>query len=144
MCRADAGGLFTPSPARPLRDPLIKATLFDNPSAVDPQDAYWLEIKTVAQFESTGPFPRYSAELLATVTQDIKKLWTDGIIAHAGLLLVLFTADQTTAEHDLNAWHHRCLDKGYPVAAPAIRGFAITDRIGNAWCAIALFPIRGV
>lgn len=134
---------ITPSPQRPLRDPVIKATLFDNPNAVDPQDAYWLEIKTVAQFETAGPFPRYSAEMLATVTQDIKKLWTDGIIAHAGLLLVLFTADQATAEHDLGAWHHRCLDKGYPVAAPAIEGFPITDRIGNAWCSVALFPIRG-
>lgn len=114
------------------------------PHAVDAEHAYWLEIKSVAQFETTGPFPRYSTELFSTVTQDIKKLWTDGAICFAGLLLVLFTADQATAQHDLDTWHARCLDRGQPVAIPAIRGFPITDRIGNAYCAVALFGIRGV
>lgn len=136
--------VLTPACNRPLRDPRVKGTLFDTPHAVDAQQAYWMEIKTVAQFESTGPFPRYSAELFSPVTADIKKLWVDGLIHHSGLLLVLFTVDERTAEHDLTAWHKRCLEKGYPIASPAARGFPITDRIGNAWCAVALFGIRGV
>ena len=127
----------------PLRDPLIKGTLFDDQPAADPDQAYWLEVKSVAQFETSGPFPRYSAELLSPVVKDIKKVWSDGIIRHGGLLLVLFTQSQEIAEHDLAAWHTRCLDNGYPVTAPAVRGFTINDRIGNAWCAIALFGIRG-
>ncbi len=135
--------VITPGPNQPLRDPLIKGTLFDTPAALDPQDAYWLEVKTVAQFETTGPFPRYSKELFSPVTADVKKLWTDSQIYHAGLLLVLFTADQATAEHDLAAWHRRCLDKGQPVGIPAIRGFPIADRIGNGWCAAAVFGVRG-
>ncbi len=128
---------------RPLRDLELKQTLFDTPDAVDPQESYWLEIKTVAQYETSGPFARYSSELLTPVTQDLKKLWTDGLILHAGLLLVLFTAERQTAEHDLFVWHRCCLDRGIPAAAPAARFFAISDRIGNAWCAAAVFAVRG-
>ncbi len=129
---------------RAIRDPRLKDTLFDSDEAVDAENAYWLEVKTVAQHEKTGPFRRYSAELLAPVANDVKKLWSDSIIRHAGLLLVLLTESREIAEHDILAWHRKCLDRGYPVAAPAIRGFKITERIGNAWCAIALFGIRGV
>src|SRR5580692_7368723 len=45
----------------PLRDPLIRDTLFDALPACDPQGAYWLEVKTVAQYETSGPFRRYSS-----------------------------------------------------------------------------------
>jgi len=129
--------------ALPLRDPRMAGTLFDQQPATDPTDAYWLEIKTVAQYETTGPFARYSAELMSAVTADIKKIYHDEQIVSGGLVLVLFTADQRTAEHDLAEWHRRCIDRGYPAAAPAIRGFALTDRIGNGWCAVAVFGIRG-
>ncbi len=128
----------------PLRDPLVKGTLFDGQPAADPQQAYWLEVKTVAQFETGGPFRRYSAELLAPVAQDVRKIWSDSLIRHGGLLLVLFTQDSHVAEHDLDVWHRRCLDRGFPVGPPAVRGFVITDRIGNAWCAVAVFGVRGV
>lgn len=128
----------------PLRDPEVRSTLFDQQPAADPEEAYWLEIKTVAQFETGGAFRRYSAELLSPVMQDVRKLWSDPVILHSGLLLVLLTADRDTAEHDLLAWHERCLRRGFPVAAPALRGFPITERIGNAWCAVAVFGIRGL
>jgi len=127
----------------PLRDPLIKGTLFDDQPAADPEAAYWLEVKSVAQHETSGPFARYAAELLSPVIKDINKIWSDGIIRHGGLLLVLFTETMEIAEHDLAAWHTRCLDRGQPVGSPAVRGFNINDRIGNAWCAIAVFGIRG-
>jgi len=127
----------------PLRDPQVKDTLFDDNHAVDAEEAYWLEIKTVAQFETGGPFRGYSGELLSTVAADLKKLWSDSCIFHAGLLVVLFTAGQDIATHDLRAWHDKCLERGYPVMPPSVRGFRITDRIGNGWCAIAVFGVRG-
>jgi hypothetical protein len=129
---------------RPLRDPHAKSTLFDSPNAVDMQDAYWLEIKLVAQFEKTGPFKRYSSELLSPVAHDVKKLWNDGDIYHSGLLLILLTINEEVAAHDLYAWHRKCLEKGYPVAVPAARGFRITDRIGNGYCIAAVFGVRGM
>ena len=128
----------------PLRDPELKNTLFDTDESEDAETAYWLEIKTVAQFETSGPFRRYTSELLSPVASDVKKIWQDGVIRYGGLLLVLFTHDQATAEHDLQAWHQRCIERRYPVAPPAARGFPITDRIGNGWCAAAVFGVRGV
>ncbi|MFI4862022.1 MAG: hypothetical protein ACIAXF_15250 [Phycisphaerales bacterium JB063] len=127
----------------PLRDPAVKDTLFDDGSACDAQAAYWLEVKTVAQHETSGPFKRYSAELLSPVANDVKKIWSDGVIQHGGLGLVLFTQAQDIAEHDLAVWHERCLRKGFPVGPPSVRGLEITDRIGNAWCTVAVFGVRG-
>ena len=125
-----------------LRDPQIRGTLFDQLHACDAKDAYWLEIKTVSQYTTDGPFARYTSELLASVTQDLKKLWKDSLIRHSGLLLVLYTTSKAVADHDLAAWHHRCLDRGYPVGFPVIRGFNITDRIGNSYCAVGVFSVR--
>lgn len=127
----------------PLRDPLIKGTLFDQQPAADPQQAYWLEIKTVAQHETSGPFARYSAELLSPVVNDIRKIWTDPLIHYGGLLLVLFTERREVADHDLAAWHQKCMERSLPVSPPATCGFAITDRIGNAWCSVSVFGVRG-
>jgi hypothetical protein len=127
---------------RPLQEPDAEATLFATEDAVVLEAAYWLEIKTVAQFTVDGPFARYSAELLQPVSHDIRKLAGDRLVFHAGLMLVLFTTDQRTADHDLAVWLTRCEQRGYPVADPIVRGFPITDRIGNGWTATALFPVR--
>jgi len=136
--------VLTPAPgALPLADRELQGTLFAQGPACPLEHAYWLEIKTVAQHETGGPFARYAAELLQPVTQDVKKLWSDPSIRFAGLLILLFTADQTTAQHDLNVWHERCLARGFPVAPAAIRFLPITERIGNACCACALFGVRG-
>ena len=136
--------VLTPDGA-PLRPgaAFAEGTLFDADDPCPPEQAYWLEVKTVAQFDTVGPFRRYSAELLAPVAEDVRKLWNDPLIYHAGLLLVLFTADKSIAEHDLAAWQRRCLDRAYPVAAPAVRGLEISDRNGNRHCAAAVFPVRG-
>ncbi|MFP4146018.1 MAG: hypothetical protein ACLFV3_12845 [Phycisphaeraceae bacterium] len=129
----------------PLRDPLLAGTLFEDAGPrTDPEAAYWLEVKTVAQHEPSGPFRRYAAELLAPVAADVKKIYNDPMIHHGGLLLVLFTEDESIAEHDLAAWQRRCLDRHYPVGPPSARGFPIRDRIGNRWCAAAVFGVKGV
>lgn len=135
--------VLTEDPELPLRDPEIKGTLFDRLKGCDPEDAYWLEIKTVAQQTIEGPFRRYTTELLSTVAGDINKLWNDSVICHAGLLLVLFTAGRDVAEYDLTAWYRKCLDRGYPVGAPEYRLLDITDRIGNCCCAVGVFGVRG-
>ncbi|MBI1335517.1 MAG: hypothetical protein GC164_00990 [Phycisphaera sp.] len=135
---------LTPGHDLVIRDISVKGTLFDTADAIDPEDAYYLEVKTVAQHERTGPFPRYSAELLSPVANDVKKLWTDSRIRYGGLLIVLFTEDPRIAEHDLRIWHTRCIEKGYPVAPPSLRGIEINNRIGNAWCQVAVFGVRGL
>ena len=127
-----------------LRDWEAENTLFAGSEASALDEAYWLEIKTVAQFIPGGTHARYSAELLSPVVEDVRKLWSDPVIRYGGLLLVLFTLDREVAEHDVLAWQKKCMQRGVPVSPPALRGFPINDRIGNAWCATAVFGVRGL
>jgi len=127
---------------RVLVDPEAEATLFEPPDVVPLESAFWLEVKTVSQFTTEGPFPHYSNELLSPVRDDVRKLAQDGLIYHAGLLLVLFTESDVVSKHDLQLWEMRCAQKGYPIASPTVRDFGITDRMGNALCTVALFPVR--
>lgn len=126
----------------PLVDPDAEATLFSEPDAVPLEAAYWLEVKTVAQFNDEGPSRSYSKELLSPVRADVRKLAQDPLIYYAALLLVLFTLDEPTADADLATWQRKCLDKHYPVAPPVVRAQPITDRMGNARMTTALFPVR--
>jgi len=133
--------VLTAEPGLALRDPLAEGTLFASCQTAEVGSAFWLEIKSVGQYEIGGPFRRYSAELLAPVAEDVRKLCGDEYIEQGGLLLVLFTESRSVAEHDLTAWHSRCVALGYTVAPGVIRGFKITERIGNQWCALAVFGI---
>ena len=132
--------VLTPD-GRPLMKEEAKGTLFDSPDALELSEAFWLEVKIVSQFTVDGPNRNYTSQLLATVRQDIAKLSKDSGILRAGLLLVMFVRDQRVADHDLRIWQDRCLERGLPIGAPAIRSFAITDRHGNALCAIAVYPV---
>jgi hypothetical protein len=125
-----------------LHDPGAEPTLFDSFDDVGPEDAFWLEVKVVNQFTIEGPNPYYASQLLSTVGEDVAKLSRHEGIRHAGLLIVLFTEDRPTAEHDLAQWLDRCLQRGMPVQSPCLRASEMTDRLGNALCAAALFPVR--
>ncbi|HJO15440.1 MAG TPA: hypothetical protein QF800_00980 [Phycisphaerales bacterium] len=133
--------VLTPD-ARPLQDPQAAATLFEDPEAVPLSEAFWLEVKTVSQFTEMGPNAAWSNELLGTVKQDVAKLAGDAGILHAGLLIVLWTADLETATHDLGIWQDRCLSRGLPIAAPSQRHFPIQNRLGNAFCVMHLYPVH--
>jgi hypothetical protein len=132
--------VLTPD-GRALRQPDQAATLFDDPQAVELDDAYWLEVKVVAQWTSEGPNRQYASQLLSTVRGDVTKLSKDPGILHAGLLIVLFVADRSTADHDLDVWQERCVQRGLPIAAPYRRSFDLRDRLGNSLCMIALYPV---
>lgn len=132
--------VLTPD-GRPLVVSERRATLFDAPDAVDLEDAYWLEVKTVAQYTEEGANANYSGQLLSTVRHDVTKLSKEDGILHAGLLIVLFVRERMVAEHDLRIWQDRCLERGLPIGAPYIRSIDITDRLGNGVCYLALYPV---
>jgi len=110
-----------------------------------PEDAYWLEVKLTGQWVlgegEARPNPAYAADL-GSAGSDLPKLAGDPRIHACGLLLILFSADEATARHDLALAAHRWLDLGYPVRSPMIRSFPIQDRIGNARCTLCLTPPR--
>lgn len=132
--------VLTPD-GRSLKEPDAKATLFDRPDAVEPDEAFWLEVKLVAQFTEEGPNRNYASQLLSTVRHDVTKLSKDPDILRAGILIVLFVRDAIVAEHDLGVWQDRCLQRGLPIGAPSVRTLPMTDRLGNGVCAIAVYPV---
>lgn len=109
-------------------------------------DAYWIEVKTVSQFSFNGGVPganaSYASELVGGVTRDAIKLASEPMVRYAAVLMVLFTVDEATAEHDLAIAAHRCLDKGAPIGSPAWVSVGIEDRAGNGVCTAAAVPVR--
>lgn len=115
------------------------------PSGVESSDAYWLEVKAVGQYCFTsgvpGPNSTYGSQLVRGVTTDIRKLRDDPGIFHAGVLLVLFAADDFVVQHDLLRLTHRCLDRELPIRSPIHVTVPISDRIGNNRCALWLAEV---
>ncbi len=124
-----------------LKMPDEAPTLFDPADAIPLDEAFWLETKLVAQYTIEGPNGNYASQLLGPGRQDIRKLSKDPNILHAALLIVLFSQDERVAEHDLAQWLKRGLDRGLPIGSPSLREFAVTDRLGNGLCAVALYPV---
>jgi len=132
--------VLTPD-GRELAHEETRGTLFDAPDAIPLDEAFWLEVKVVAQFTPEGPNARYASQLLSTVREDVCKLSEESGILHAGLLLVLFVHDDQVADHDLKIWQDHCLERGLPIGAPSRRAIPIGDRHGNALCVISLYPV---
>lgn len=160
--------VLTPEPAQVLHDALqserarreerleISGTLFESaipapvplprPDAVSPEDAFWIEVKVVGQYTLAGHVlgvnRSYSSDLIRAGLSDLSKLAADERIRAGCLLLVLFTADQATAVHDLAVMARRCLDKALPIESPAVRHFRIPDRLGNTNCSVSVLGFR--
>lgn len=113
-------------------------------NAVAPQDAAWIEVKVVAQFTFTqgvpGPNSAYSSELTGSLARDLAKLGDEPLVRSAAVLLVLFSQDERTAEHDVTMALHRCLDRGLRLRSPECIRFPILDRVGNAIASVVVIP----
>jgi hypothetical protein len=103
--------------------------------------ALWIEVKVVAQFQRLGPNRGYARSLQSPVWNDVRKLASDPTIVHGLVVLVLFTADATTADHDLDVWRSRANERGLHLWPPIKRSLPIGDRLGNRLCTVALFPL---
>jgi hypothetical protein len=107
-------------------------------------DALWMEVKVVGQYTYTlgvpGPNRAYGSDLTGSLAIDLAKIAADSALRWAGLLLVLFTDERETADHDLMVALHRALDKGLSFSAPLVEAFEIPDRVGNRVCSVALVP----
>lgn len=104
-------------------------------------DALWIEVKVVAQFRELGPNRSYAQALQTPVWKDVAKLASDPAIVHGVVLLVLFTADAVTADHDLEVWRSRAVARGLHLWPRVQRTVPIGDRLGNRVCTVGLFPI---
>jgi hypothetical protein len=120
--------VVTPDAATPLDDAALA-------------DALWIEVKVVAQFHPLGPNRGYARALQTPVWNDVARLAADPTIVHGLVVLVLFTADAATADHDLDLWRSRATERGLHLWPRVQRSFPIGDRIGNRLCTVALFPV---
>jgi hypothetical protein len=111
-----------------------------------PEDAYWLEVKVLGQFEYRKGVPvpnrQYSTQLVKAVCDDLQKLTDDPVVMQGAVLVVLFVADKEIAGHDMGVAMNRGIDKGLIPSGAVHDGFAIPDRIGNRWCSCWLMPVE--
>lgn len=129
-----------------LVDPITQDTLFVG-RGVEPEEAVWIEVKTVGQFaifedDYARPNPQYSSVLLRQVPRDVKKLSGDGRIRRAGVGLVHFCAERRVAENDLRAMTEALHEKAPSISTPIVGSFEIPDHMGNAVCTLALIPVH--
>jgi len=154
--------VLTRDPAAPPLDPVAElkhmdaatGTLFEPVAdtiaapgpATEPGDCCWVEVKAVAQFSYQsgvpGPNAGYAGALVSGPAGDAVKIAAEPMINHGVALVVLFTADEPTARHDLHQMSHGCLDRGAPVGVPITESFAIVERAGNEVCTVAALPVR--
>ncbi|HLO40111.1 MAG TPA: hypothetical protein VK176_03745 [Phycisphaerales bacterium] len=130
----DQAGLFTQTPLEAPQERVAGA-----------QDAFWLEVKVLGQFEYRRGVPtpnrQYSTQLVKAVCDDLQKLVDDPLVMHGGVLVVVFCADEHVAAHDMGIALNRGVDRGLTPTGAVHGGFAIPDRIGNRWCSVWLMPV---
>ena len=127
----------------PIKDPELAKTLFgDAVESVHAEDAYWMEIKVVKQFNKGERNHRYASELKQPVKADVIKIGQDNRLMHGGLLLVLFTCDEITGKRDISNWLQMIVKLQLSISTPETIGFPIVDRTGNGWCTVALFDVN--
>lgn len=126
---------------RPLAEPGAQLGLFAAPGAVLLAEAAWLEVKVVAQHREGGPNRGYAGALGRPVWKDIDKLAADPAIAHAAVVLIVFTEDAAVASHDLDVWVSAASVRGLRLGPREQRALAIGDRLGNRLCTVAVVPL---
>jgi hypothetical protein len=152
--------VLTPDPSRRPCDAVaerkekaaLSGTLFADAlggaSSTDaaPEETAWIEVKVAGQYAFAagvpGPSRGYSSLLVSALRQDLAKLASEESVGARAVVLVLFGASRGVTDHDVPAALHRCLDDSLPLGEARATGFAITDRIGNGWCAVWLVPVR--
>ena len=124
-----------------LAAPEAEQTLFDDPDACALSDAYWLEVKVAHQFQEGRPRRDYGSRLLQPARKDVIKLAKEPGIASAGVLLVLFSADEATAAHDLDRVEQSLADRSMPLRSSVRSQIPMTERQGHGLCALRLLPV---
>ena len=110
-------------------------------STVDAGDRLWLEMKRVAQFAPERQTSGYAAALQGAVWRDLAKLAADPGVGHAAQVVIVFTAEEAAARHDLEVSLERAWSRGLRFDLAACLPLPIVDRTGNAWCTTAVVRI---
>lgn len=128
-----------------LFQPLAQTLVETDPGQIEPNDALWLEVKSIGQHSFvdgiSGPNRTYASQFTPCIA-DVRKLSRAHAVDHAALALVLFAESNGVSEHDLAAFVHKCLDADLPIGGLRLAHVPIADRIGNRVCTVGLVDVR--
>lgn len=113
-----------------------------------PEDAFWLEVKSVAPVCYIEGVPvgnaSYANQLVRGPALDLAKLAREPMIDAGGSLVLLFGASEEFVRHDLGVMMRGLIDRDLPISSPSIEVVPIADRAGNACVGACLVPLRAV
>jgi hypothetical protein len=137
-----------------LREAEARAgTLFAGAGEADgasaaPEDAFWLEVKVIAQYAYVDAVPvpnrAYGSLLVRGPALDLAKLAREAMVEAGGVGVVLFGAEERVVRHDLSVMVTKMLDRDLPIGSPATEVVAIADRAGNCCAGVWVVPLRAV
>lgn len=110
------------------------------PLVLDPESAFWLEVKTGAACRDLGDAGDLTT-LPKRTTIDLARLAHARGVRHAAVLVVAFGPDEATLAHDAHALDRHAAEQGLPTLGAVVRTFPLTDRHGNAAGLVALIPV---
>jgi hypothetical protein len=132
--------VLTPK-GRPLQLDRHPPTLFDPTNLCPPGEALWLEVKVAYQFrEGNVRHTGYSAQWRSKVVDDLRKMESDPLIRHAGLLLLVFNESADILHKDLDLFETVLAQKEVLAGFRHVRSTPIWDRIGHHLVTAALWP----
>ena len=110
------------------------------PALLDPEQAFWLEVKTGAACRDLGDAGDL-ATLPKRTTVDLARLAHARQVRHAAVLVVAFGLDEETLARDAHALDRHAADQGLPTLGAVVRTFPLTDRHGNAAALVTVIPV---
>ena len=131
--------VLTP-PHRPL---LVgeETNLFTPADACPPTEALWLEVKVAHQFAEGGRrHGGYGQQWRQATVKDLQKMEIDALIREAGLLLLVFTADEATLAKDLELFEDVLAKKEVLAGFRQVRTVELLERNGHTRATAALWP----
>ncbi len=115
--------------------------LFTPADACPPGEALWLEVKVAHQYAEGGRrHSGYGEQWRQATVKDLAKMEAEPLVREAGLLLIVFTADEAVVEKDLELFEDVLARKEVLAGFRQVRGIDIVERIGHTRCTAALWP----
>ncbi|KAA0214520.1 MAG: hypothetical protein DYG94_10310 [Leptolyngbya sp. PLA3] len=144
-----ADGLLDPLALLKRPEPTLFAAVEEpEPRPALPEDAFWLEVKSVAQVCYVEGVPMgntsYASQLIRGPALDLAKLAREPMIDAGGSLVLLFGASGDVVRHDLGVMTRALIDRDLPISSPSMDVVPIADRAGNACVGVCLVPLRAV
>ena len=131
--------VLTP-PDRPLLEQ-ESTDLFTPTNACPPAEALWLEVKVAHQFAEGGRrHSGYGQQWRQATVKDLQKMEAEPQIQTAGLLLIVFTADESVVAKDLELFEDVLARKEVLAGFRQVRGVDLLERNGHTRATAALWP----